>query len=67
MESFYIGLAGALVGGLFLSLTVTAIFYLEKKQATKDANKIVEDLKAMYYNKINDQSSVGLKTKTKLN
>lgn len=57
MESFYIGLAGSLVGGLILAGTVSALFFYEKRKAKKIADKIVNDLKSMYHDKL---SSVNL-------
>lgn len=67
MESFYLGLAGSLVGGVFLSATISILFYIEKRQAAKTSTQLVNDLKTMYYNKINGQSNTVLKSKTKMN
>lgn len=52
MESFYIGLAGSLVGGFLLAGTVSALFFYEKHKAKKVAEKVVNDLKAMYQDKL---------------
>lgn len=47
------GLLGALVGGLFLSATVSLIFAYEKKQANKKSDKLMGDLKSIYAEKLN--------------
>ena len=39
-----VGLLGALIGGSMLSLTVTILFLLEKRTATKKSDKLTSDL-----------------------
>jgi len=52
MQAFYMGLFGSLTGGLMLAGTITGIFFWEKKQTRKAADKLLSNLKNNYYDKV---------------
>jgi len=70
MNPFLIGLAGAFVGGILLAGAVSSLFWYEKKQANKKANEVIDDLKKIYINKLNNLGDVSKVTdisKVKMN
>lgn len=58
MNVFVAALVGALIGGGIMFSGVAALFWFEKKQATKKANEIINDLKTAYINKLNNLNDV---------
>lgn len=50
---FLSGLYGSLLGGLMLAGTVLALFAYEKKSANKKSDKLMNDLKSIYTEKLN--------------
>jgi len=50
MVSFLLGLTGALVGGMCLSLTTLTLYYFERRRVQKETNDIVNKFKEMHLN-----------------
>lgn len=57
MNSFLLGLMGSITGGLMLATIVTLLFFYEKRQSKIAANKIVNDLKSLYYDQVATKTS----------
>ena len=56
MIYFLLGLAGALVGGLCLSLTNVVIYHFEKKRVQRETNEIVNKFKQLSQDRLIDNS-----------
>lgn len=61
MDIFLIGLLGSLIGGLMLATAVSILFYHEKKQVAKQSNQLMNDLKAIYQEKLGTVTKVSQK------
>lgn len=66
MDSFLLGLVGSLTGGIMLSIGLFVLYFYEKKQTNKLAQKLTTDLKSVYTERLMNTKST-VKTSGKLN
>jgi len=67
MEAFIIGLDGAFLGAMILSLTVTLIYKYESKKSDLKKAQLMNDIKSIYNEKINKNQDNVKSFKGKMN